>query len=254
MAANTKCLRDPARSGVSDLAEAAATEKPLVLLVDDDSSTRRYLRRILSTAGYGIAEANTCEQALSFAGTLSPVLVIIDPELPGPDNQDMLRKLREWSVAPIIVLSAHHETVEKIAALDQGADDYLTKPFGEGELLARMRVALRHAENGKRDNESPLFVVGDLQVNIYARRVFVRHAEIRLTPTEYKLLTTLVRYAGKVLTHRYLFAEMWGPASNYEPHRLRVYVSSLRRKIETNPSVPRYLLTEPGVGYRLAIE
>jgi two-component system, OmpR family, KDP operon response regulator KdpE len=254
MATNTNCLRDRARFGFNDLAETAAVEKPLVLLVDDDLSTRRYLRRILSSAGYGVAEANSGEQALSFAGTLSPVLVILDPELPGADKQDLLRKLREWLVAPIIVLSAHDETVEKIAALDQGADDYLTKPFGAEELLARMRVALRHAANGKRYSELPVLAVGDLQVNIFARRVFVRHAEVRLTPTEYKLLTTLVRHAGKVITHRYLFSEVWGPTKNYEPHRLRVFVSALRRKIETNPSEPRHLQTEPGVGYRLAIE
>ena len=254
MAANTNCLPDRVRSSLGDLADTAAADKPLVLLVDDDLSTRRYLRRILSSAGYDIAEAESGEQALSFAGTLLPVLVIVDPELAGSDRQDLLRQLREWFVAPIIVLSAHNETVEKIAALDQGADDYLTKPFGAGELLARMRVALRHAENGKRDNESPVIGVGDLQVNTFARRVFVRHAEVRLTPTEYKLLTTLVHHAGKVLTHRYLFSETWGPMSIYEPHRLRVYVSSLRRKIETNPSEPRYLLTEPAVGYRLATE
>ena len=254
MAATTNCLPDRARSSLGDLTETAAADKPLVLLVDDDLSTRRYLRRILSAAGYSVAEANSGEQALSFAGTLSPVLVILDPELPGADKQDLLRQLREWLVAPIIVLSAHSETVEKIAALDQGADDYLTKPFGAGELFARMRVALRHAANGTRDSESPVFAIGDLQVDTFARRVFVRHTEVRLTPTEYKLLTTLVRHAGKVLTHRYLFSEMWGPKSNYEPHRLRVYVSSLRRKIETDPSQPRYLLTEPGVGYRLAAE
>jgi two-component system KDP operon response regulator KdpE len=218
MATNTNCLPDRVRSSFGDL--AATADKPLVLLIDDDLSTRRYLRRILSSAGYSIAEANSGEQALSFAGTLSPVLVIVDPELPGTHKQDLLRQLREWLVAPIIVLSAHDETVEKIAALDQGADDYLTKPFGTGELLARMRV--RHAENGKRDGESPPFAVGDLQVNIFARRVFVSHAEVRLTPTEFKLLTTLVRHAGKVITHRYLFSELWGPTSNYEPHRLRV--------------------------------
>jgi two-component system KDP operon response regulator KdpE len=239
---------------LDDFAETGAAQKPLVLLVDDDLSTRRYLGRILSSAGYSVAEANSGEQALSFAGTLAPVLVILDPELPGADKQDLLPKLREWLAAPIIVLSAHSETMEKIAALDQGADDYLTKPFGAEELLARMRVALRHAENGKRDKESPVFAIGELQVNFFARRVFVRHAEVRLTPTEFKLLTTLVRHAGKVITHRYLFNELWGSTTNYEPHRLRVYVSSLRRKIEANPSEPRHLLTEPGVGYRLASE
>lgn len=231
-----------------------STTKPLVLLIDEDLPIRRYLRRVCSSAGYEVAEAATCEQALGFAGTLSPAVVIVDPTLPDVDEQDVLRELREWLHAPIIVLSARDTTVEKIAALDHGADDYLTKPFNSGELLARMRVALRHAANGNRAAALSAFKFGDLRVDLIARRVVVRRAEIHLTPIEYKLLTTLAHHAGKTLTHRYLLTEIWGATTKYDAHHLRVFVAALRRKIETNPSRPRHLLTEPGVGYRLASE
>ena len=178
--------------------------------------------------------------------------MILDLGLPDIDGQEVLQRLREWLRAPIIVLSARDQEQQKVAALDGGADDYLTKPFATGELLARIRVALRHAAKSGAEPAASTFATGDLRVDLAARRVFVKDSEVHLTPLEYKLLTTLVLHAGKVLTHRFLLKEVWGPHHVGETHYLRVFMAILRRKIEANPAQPRYLLTEQGVGYRLA--
>lgn len=231
-----------------------STTAPLLLLIEDELPIRRFLRTSLDGEGYRLAEADTGQQAIRLAAQQPPDLVILDLGLPDVDGQDILRQLREWLQAPIIVLSARDQEQQKVAALDNGADDYLTKPFSTGELLARIRVALRHAARAGGDRESSTFVQGDLRVDLAARRVFVKDAEIHLTPLEYKLLTTLVRHAGKVLTHRFLLKEVWGPHQVQETHYLRVFMASLRRKIEDDPAQPRYLLTEQGVGYRLAAD
>jgi two-component system KDP operon response regulator KdpE len=227
---------------------------PLLLLVEDERPIRRFLRASLEGEGYRVLEAETGEQALKLAAQQPPDLVVLDLGLPDRDGQDVLRQLREWLHAPIIILSVRDQEKQKIAALDNGADDYLTKPFSTGELLARIRVALRHAARVGGPRELSAFVSGDLKVDLAARQVFVEDSEVHLTPIEYKLLTTLVRHAGKVLTHRFLLQEVWGPHHLRETHYLRVFMASLRRKIESESARPRYLLTEPGVGYRLSAE
>jgi two-component system KDP operon response regulator KdpE len=222
----------------------------LILLVDDEPPIRRFLRTSLAEEGYRLTEAETGAQALRLAVQQPPDLVILDLGLPDMDGQEILRRLREWLRAPIIILSVRDQEQQKIQALDNGADDYLAKPFSTGELLARIRVALRHSERTAEDQESSVFVAGDLRVDLAARRVFVQKTEVHLTPIEYKLLTTLVRHAGKVLTHRFLLKEVWGPQQIQETHYVRVFMAGLRRKIRDSVP-PRYLLTEPGIGYRL---
>ena len=183
-----------------------------------------------------------------------PDLILLDLGLPDADGLEVIRKLRGWTHTPIIVLSARGREADKVQALDEGADDYLTKPFGITELLARIRVALRHAAHDSTQADEPLFVEGDLRVDMEHRQVFVGEEEIRLTPIEYRLLVVLVKSAGKVVTHRQLLKQVWGPESVFETHYLRVYMTHLRRKLEPDPAQPRYLLTEPGVGYRLAVK
>jgi two-component system KDP operon response regulator KdpE len=226
----------------------------LILLVEDELPIRRFLRAALAGEGYRLAEAETGEQALRLAVQQPPDLVLLDLGLPDLDGQAVLRQLREWLRAPIVILSARDQERQKVEALDGGADDYLTKPFGTGELLARIRVALRHAALAGAGRETTEVRIGELHVDLAARRVQVRGQEVHLTPLEYKLLTTLARHAGKVLTHRFLLREVWGPEQSRETHYLRVFMAGLRRKLESDPSQPRYLLTEPGVGYRLAGE
>jgi two-component system, OmpR family, KDP operon response regulator KdpE len=230
----------------------AAMSSPLILVTDDERPIRRFLRTSLEAEGYRVVEAETGEQTLRLATQQPPDLVLLDLGLPDTDGQKLLRRLREWLRAPIIVLSARDQEKQKVAALDGGADDYLTKPFGTGELLARLRVALRHATRGGADSST--FELAELKIDLAARRVFVRGAEVHLTPIEYKLLTTLVQHAGKVLTHRFLLKEVWGPLHTQEVHYLRIFMANLRRKIERDSAQPRYLLTEQGVGYRLAGE
>ena len=226
-----------------------------ILLIEDEGPIRKFVRASLEGEGYHLIEAETGQKALALAASQPPDLVILDLGLPDKDGLDVLHALREWLAAPVIVLSARGQEKDKIAALDSGADDYLTKPFGIGELLARIRVALRHASRAaKADKSEPRFAVGGLTVDLASRRVFVDENEIHLTPIEYRLLTALARHAGKVLTHRQLLKEVWGPGSAEEVHYLRVYMAGLRRKLEADPSQPRYLLTEQGVGYRLADE
>jgi two-component system KDP operon response regulator KdpE len=229
-------------------------QSPRVLLVEDELPIRKFVSAALAAANYQLDEAATAVQALQHATQLPPDLVILDLGLPDMDGQEVIKKLREWLVAPIIVLSARDQDQEKISALDNGADDYLTKPFSTGELLARVRVALRHANRTGDEAGSPIFEYGDLKVDMATRRIFVSGAEVHLTPNEYKLLTTLIRHSGKVLTHRQLLKEVWGPDQVQETHYLRVFMANLRRKLETDPARPRYLLTEQGVGYRLASE
>jgi two-component system KDP operon response regulator KdpE len=231
-----------------------AANPALILLVEDESPIRRFLRTSLAGEHYRVMEAETGAQAIKLAAQQPPDLVVLDLGLPDLDGQDVLRQLREWLQAPIIILSVRDQEQQKIAALDNGADDYLTKPFSTGELLARIRVALRHAAHVKGEGESSTFATGDLHIDLATRRVFFQDREIHLTPLEYKLLTTLVRHAGKVLTHRFLLKEVWGPHHLHETHYLRVFMASLRRKIEADPAQPVYLLTEQGVGYRLASE
>ena len=226
----------------------------LVLLIEDELPIRRFLRSSLADQAYRLLEVETGAQGLRLAAQQPPDLVILDLGLPDMDGQDVLGRLREWYHGPIIILSARDQEQQKIKALDHGADDYLTKPFSTGELLARMRVALRHAARAKGEHDSSTFTTGDLKVDLAARRVFARGQELHLTPLEYKLLTTLIRHAGKVLTHRFLLKEVWGPHHLQETHYLRVFMASLRRKIEADPAQPQYLLTEPGVGYRLAAD
>jgi two-component system KDP operon response regulator KdpE len=225
-----------------------------ILLVEDELPIRRFVRALLTGEGYRVDEAHDGKEAIRFATQQPPDLIILDLGLPDSDGLDVLRQVREWSRAPVIILSARDREGQKVAALDAGADDYLTKPFGTGELLARVRVALRHAARAGDEPESSVFETGDLKIDMGARRVFVRGDEVKLTPLEYKLLTTLVRHAGKVLTHSTLLKEVWGPHQMRETHYLRVFMASLRRKIELDPAQPRYLLTEQGVGYRLVAE
>lgn len=227
---------------------------PLILVVEDDPPIRRLLHASLSGEDYRLLEAETGRDAIRFATQQPPDLVILDLGLPDMDGQEVLKQLREWLRAPILILSARDQEQQKITALDAGADDYLTKPFSTGELLARVRVALRHAARVPGESESSTFTQGDLHVDLATRRVIASDTEVHLTPLEYKLLTTLIHHAGKVLTHRFLLKEVWGPGHAEETHYLRVFMASLRRKLEADPAQPQHLLTEPGVGYRLADE
>ncbi len=224
----------------------------LVLLIEDDSQIRRFLRVSLG-GSYRTVEATSAQDGIRQAGLQSPDLIILDLNLPDMDGLDVARRLREWTSTPIIVLSVRDGEADKVAALDAGADDYLTKPFGTEELLARIRVALRHALRAAGDEE-PIFSVGDLRVDLAQRSVTVADQEVHLTPIQYKLLLILVRHAGKVITRRQLLHDVWGPSYTEEAHYLRVYMGQLRHKLEADPARPRYLLTEPGVGYRLKVE
>ncbi|HSJ52255.1 MAG TPA: response regulator [Anaerolineae bacterium] len=219
-----------------------------VLVVDDEAAIRRYLRASLSAHGYTVFEVESGGAALEAITADRPDVVILDLGLPDVDGVEVTRVLREWTQIPIIILSVRGQEADKIAALDAGADDYLTKPFGTGELLARMRVALRRANQSKAE---PVFVADNLSVDLSRRLVTVGGAEIQLTPTEYDLLRVLVTHAGKVLTHRQLLREVWGMGYEQETHMLRVNISNLRHKIEPDPARPHYILTESGVGYRL---
>jgi two-component system KDP operon response regulator KdpE len=224
-----------------------------VLIVEDDPQIRRFLRTALGAEGFEMREAERGERGLLEAATRRPDVVILDLGLPDMDGVDVVRRLREWSDLPVIVLSARTREADKIAALDAGADDYLTKPFGVGELLARIRVALRNRARAAGPGE-PTVSVGELVIDLAARRVTLAGAEVRLTPIEHRLMATLARAAGRVMTHRMLLREVWGTAYEEQSHTLRVHMATLRRKIEPDPARPRYLLTEIGVGYRLAAE
>jgi two-component system KDP operon response regulator KdpE len=232
---------------------ASAASGPAIVLIEDEPQIRRFLRATLASQGYRLFEATTGEDGLVEAATRQPDVIIVDLGLPDMDGLQVIRRLREWTKIPIIVLSARGQERDKIAALDAGADDYLSKPFSVGELLARLRVAQRHAAASGEAGD-PTFSVGALRVDQLRRQVCVDGKEVHLTPIEYRLLTTLVKHAGRVLTHRQLLKEVWGPPYLEQAHYLRVYMAQLRRKLEADPARPRYLLTEPGVGYRLAAE
>ena len=226
---------------------------PLVLVIEDEMGIRRFLRVTLSNHGYRVSEAPTAKEGTDKAAAERPDLILLDLGLPDQDGMSVIQEVRQWSRTPIVVLSARDAEQAKVAALDAGADDYLTKPFSAEELLARLRVAQRHAlQTGS--PAQPTFSVGELRVDLAGRLVFVADAEVHLTPIEYNLLATLVKHAGKVLTHRQLLNAVWGPDYGYEAHYLRVYMAQLRRKLERDPANPRYLRTEPGVGYRLLTE
>ena len=227
---------------------------PVVVVIEDEPQIRRFLRVALTGQGYRVFEASTGEDGLIEAASRQPDVVIVDLGLPDIDGLQVIARLREWSAVPVIVLSARGQEPDKVKALDAGADDYLSKPFGVEELLARIRVALRRRAQVDRDTPESTFTAGDLHVDLGRRRVLLEGAEVHLTPIEYRLLATLVRYAGCVITHRQLLREVWGPNAEGQSHYLRVYMAHLRRKLERDPARPRHLATEPGVGYRLLTE
>jgi two-component system KDP operon response regulator KdpE len=222
----------------------------LVLIVEDEPQMRRFIRTALAAHGYQVAEAATVAEALALATSRNPDVILMDLGLPDGDGIDLARRVREWSRVPIIVLSARGREADKVTALDAGADDYLTKPFGVDELLARIRVALRHAAAGE-NPEAALLEFGTLRIDLARREVKVGDRDVRLTPTEYKLLVLLARNAGRVLTHRQIIREVWGPSYAAQTHHVRVHMAELRKKVEDDPARPRLLVTEPGVGYRL---
>ncbi len=221
---------------------------PLVLVVEDEPPVRKFLRAALASNGYRVVETDTMREAEQLATGHNPDVFILDLTLPDGDGIDLARRLREWTKAPILVVSARGREEDKVNALDAGADDYLTKPFGVNELLARLRVALRHARAAP--EAPPVIEAGPLRIDLARREVSVEAREVRLTPTEFKLLALLARHAGKVLTHRQILREVWGPNAT-EAHWVRVHMAELRKKIEADPARPRLLVTEPGVGYRL---
>jgi two-component system KDP operon response regulator KdpE len=225
-----------------------------ILIVEDETQMRRFLRTALDAHGYRIIEAGTAREGLAHASARNPDVVLLDLGLPDGDGIEVTRQLREWSRMPVIVLSARGREEDKIAALDAGADDYLTKPFSVGELLARVRVALRHANQPADGALEPVVATGELTVDLAHRRVVVGGEEVHLTPLEYGILACLSRHAGKVLTHRQLLQEVWGVNYIAHTHYLRVYMAQLRHKIERDPARPRLLITEAGVGYRLKAE
>ncbi|WHZ24000.1 MAG: DNA-binding response regulator KdpE [Nitrospira sp.] len=233
---------------------SATTHEVTVLLIEDEAEIRRFLRATLPPYGYRLYEATSGAEGLAQASARNPDMILLDLGLPDMNGSAVIGKIRAWSNLPIIVLSARDQEHVKVEAFDLGADDYVTKPFGVEELLARMRAALRHAHRPEGSAVETVCTFGTLSVDVGRRQVFVSGTEIHLTPIEYKLLTTLVRYAGKVVTHRQLLKEVWGPLHVEEGHYLRVYMRQLRNKIEANPAQPRHLVTELGVGYRLRVE
>jgi two-component system, OmpR family, KDP operon response regulator KdpE len=235
-------------------ASTARTGGPQIVVIEDEPQIRRFLRAALTSQGFRLVEAANGEDGLREVATRQPDLVILDLGLPDMEGVEVMRRIREWSAVPTIILSARGQEGDKITALDAGADDYVSKPFSMGELLARIRVALRHASQLEGEDGESVFSVGDLCVDLAKRHVYVGEQEVHLTPIEYRLLAMLVKHAGKVLTHKQLLTEAWGPNQAEQAHYLRVYAAQLRRKLEKDPARPRYILTEPGVGYRLAAE
>jgi two-component system KDP operon response regulator KdpE len=227
------------------------TAPPLVLVIEDEAQILRFLRAALTSHGFRFAEAGTGEEGLRQAATRSPDVIVLDLGLPDIDGLEVTRRLREWSAVPIVVLSARGQERDKVAALDLGADDYVTKPFGVGEFLARLRVALRRGAGSSADAEEGVVEIGGLSIDLARRRILRDGAEVRLTPIEYRLLAVLARHPGRVLTHETLLRQVWGPGYTHQKHYLRVYMAQLRHKLEKDPARPRYLMNEPGVGYRL---
>lgn len=227
--------------------------EPLILVIEDERPMLRFLRASLGAHGYRMIECETAEDGIAQAAARAPDLILLDLGLPDADGIEVTARLREWTRTPIIVLSARGQDEDKIRVLDAGADDYLTKPFSVGELLARIRVALRHAAALGSGQQESVFTSGDLRVDLAKRQVSAGGAEIHLTPTEYKLLAVLVRHAGRVVTHRQLLKEVWGPSYVEHTEYLRVFMGQLRHKLESDPARPRCLVNEPGVGYRLKV-
>ena len=233
---------------------------PTVVVIEDEPQIRRFVRMALEGEGWQVHEADTAKKGLTEAGTRKPDLLVLDLGLPDGDGLDVIRDVRGWSTVPIIVLSARPGEADKIAALDAGADDYLTKPFGVGELLARVRANLRRPRTAAGDGiadatleASPIFIFGEVEIDRQARIVRRNGAEVHLTPIEYRLLTVLAANAGRVLTHRQLLREVWGPSQAAQSHYLRIYMGHLRQKLEADPTQPQHLLTETAVGYRLMV-
>lgn len=227
--------------------------KPAALLIEDEPQIRRFVRAALEDQGWLVHDTDSVRRGLIEAGTRKPDLVILDLGLPDGDGIDLIRDLRTWSSVPVVVLSARSDESAKIAALDAGADDYLTKPFGVGELMARVRASQRRQTIAGAGSADAVFRFGDVAVDMAARRVTRAGAEVHLTPTEYRLLGVLIANAGRVLTHRHLLREVWGPSHVGHAHYLRVYMGHLRQKLETDPAQPEYLTTETAVGYRLRL-
>ena len=225
-----------------------------LLLIEDDPQIQRFLATALEAHGYTLLVASTGAQGLQLTALRQPDILIVDLGLPDMSGLDVIQRVREWYAGPLLVLSARDRESDKVAALDLGADDYLTKPFGIGELLARLRVAARHLTRSDDGKDQARIEIGDLSIDLASRRVVRASKDIHLTPIEYQLLTTLARHRGKVITHRQLLREVWGAAHVESPQYLRIYMRALRRKIEADPARPRYLLTEIGVGYRLVDE
>jgi two-component system, OmpR family, KDP operon response regulator KdpE len=224
---------------------------PSILVIEDELQMQRFLRTSLGTNGYQVFEAQTGQDGLTQAAARNPDLVLLDLGLPDLDGLQVTQHLRAWAGMPIIVISARGKEEDKIKALDAGANDYLTKPFGIGELLARIRAALRHS--ARSDSGATQFAMGDVRVDLVKRRVTKSDVEVHLTPIEFKLLTTLIKYEGRVITHRQLLKDVWGPSAGEQTHYLRVYMGQLRHKLEDDASRPRFLTTEPGIGYRLRL-
>lgn len=227
---------------------------PEILIVEDDPQIRRFLRATLAAEQFRFHEAMTAAEAMAQAAARQPDLIVLDLGLPDQDGLEVIRHVRLSSQTPIIVLSARGQEKDKIEALDAGADDFVSKPFAVGELLARIRAALRRAATITDDAEASVFRAGNIEVDLDKRLVLVGHIEVHLTPIEFRLLQVLIRHAGKVLTQRQLLIEVWGPQHSEQAQYLRVYMAQLRRKLEADPARPRILITEPGVGYRLRTE
>ena len=229
-----------------------STPVPLIAIIEDEVPIRRFLRASLSVEGFAVAEAASYQDGLRLITQQMPALALLDLGLPDGDGIELIREVRGWSGMPIVVISARGQEDAKIVALDAGADDYLTKPFGVGELLARIRVALRHsARSLSGEPAESVIVVGDIRIDLEAHIVAKAGQEVKLTKIEFDLLAALARNLGKVVTHRQLLKEVWGPYAVHEPHYVRVFMANLRKKLETNPSRPELLVTEQGVGYRL---
>lgn len=224
---------------------------PLIAIVEDEVSIQRFLKASLQVEGFRTIQAMTAEDGIRAVTQEHPALMLLDLGLPDKDGIQVIQSLRGWSSIPIIVLSARGEETSKIAALDAGADDYLTKPFGVGELLARIRGALRRASRLSSDKEAHTFHIGNISGDLAQRRVFMNEKEVKLTKLEFDLLSLLVKNRDRVLTHQYLLKEVWGPGSAGESHYVRVYMANLRKKLEQDSSRPKYFITEQGIGYRL---
>jgi two-component system KDP operon response regulator KdpE len=231
-----------------------SASKRNILIIEDEQPLRRFLRATLESQDYRIIEAPTGQEGLRLAASTPPDLAIVDLGLPDMDGLEVISRLRQWSAVPILIISARGQERDKVVGLDSGADDYLTKPFGVGELLARVRVAMRHVSIADRETGKAQFKVGGLEVDLASRSVAVDGRPVHLTPNEFRLLEILVKHHGKVLTHKQLLREVWGPDATEESHYLRVYMNQLRQKLEADPSRPVYLLTETGIGYRLVGE